>query len=148
MVTQCFNVHLIFFDNYNTLLDFFCNSEAQFDSCLTKNFAYSQHKNQCHGKIKLFNYHVIAAVDQLPHFFRATCSKPFIVPCLLTCFQLLIRGSSHIMHYGDVMEKLQEEVGYDNQHNLIVSNSKEKITKCRPDNDTMFKLKPIFCLPV
>ena len=46
---------------------------------------------------------------------------------VLTCFQLLIRGSSHILHYGEVMEKLQEAASYNDQHNLAVSNSKKKL---------------------
>ena len=106
---------------------FICNSEPQFDSNLTKNFAYSQHKNEDHCKIQQFHYHVIAAVDQLPRSFKDISSKPYTIPCLFTCFQLLIRGSSHIVHYGEVMEKLQEAVSYNDQHNLAVSVSKKKL---------------------
>ena len=36
-------------------------------------------------------------------------------------------GSSHIVHYGEVIEKLQEAANYNNQNNLAVSNSKKKI---------------------
>ena len=42
-------------------------------------------------------------------------------------FNLLIRGSSHIVHYGKVMEKLQEAARYNDQHNLAVSVSKKKL---------------------
>ena len=88
--------------------------------------AYSQQKSEDHCK-KQFHYHVIAAVDQLPQPFKDTSSKPYTRPCHLTCFQLLIRGSSHIVHYGEVMEKLQEAASYNDQHNLAVSNFKEKL---------------------
>ena len=94
---------------------------------LQKNFAYSQHKNEDHCKIQQFHYHVIAAVDQFPQSFKDTSSKPYTIPCLFTCFQLLIRGSSHIVHYGEVMEKLQEAVSNNDQHNLAVSVSKKKL---------------------
>ena len=63
---------------------FICNSGPQFDSNLTKNFAYSQHKNKDHCKILYFHYHVIAAVDQLPQSFKDTFSKPYSIPCLFT----------------------------------------------------------------
>ena len=106
---------------------FVCNSEPQFDSNLTKNFAYSQHKNEDHCKIQHIHCHVIASVDQLPQSFKDTSSKPYTTPCLLTCFQLLIRGSSHIVHYGEVIEKLQEAASYNDQYNLAVSNSKKKL---------------------
>ena len=106
---------------------FICNSEPQFDCNLTKNFAYSQHKNEDHCKIQQLHYHVIAAVDQLPQSSKDTSSKPYTIPFLFTCFQLLIRGSSHIVHYGEVMEKLQEAVCYNEQDNLAVSNSNKKL---------------------
>ena len=107
---------------------FICNSELQFDSNLTKNFAYSQHKNEDHCKIQQFHYHVLASVDQLPQSFKNTSSEPSTIPCLLTCFQLLIRGSSHIVHHGEVTEKLQEAASYNDQHNLgSVSNSKKML---------------------
>ena len=91
---------------------FISNSEPQFDSNLTKNIAYSQHKNENLCNIKQFLYHVIAAVDQLPQSFKDTSSKPYALPCLFTCFQVLIRGSSHLMQYGEKMGKLQEAVNY------------------------------------
>ena len=116
------------FSQFQKLFRYFiCNSEPQFDSNLTKNFAYSQHKNEDHSKIQKFHYHVIASVDQLPQSFKNTSSEPSTIPCLLTCFQLLIRWSSHIVHYGEVMEKLQEAASYNNQHNPCVSNSKKKL---------------------
>ena len=102
-------------------------TEPQFDSNLTKNFAYSQNKKEDRCKIQQFHYHVIAAFDQLPQSFEDTSSKPYTIPCLFTCFQLLIRGSSHIVHYGEVMEKLKEAVSYNDQHNLSVSISKKKL---------------------
>ena len=128
MVEAMFERTPEYFRQFQKLFRYFiCNSEPQFDSYLTKNFAYSQHKNEDHCKIQQFHYHVIAAVDQLPQSFKDTSSKPYTIPCLFTCFQLLIRGSSHIVHYGEVMEKLQEAVSYNDQHNLAVSVSKKKL---------------------
>ena len=124
---QCLNVRLIIFDNSKLFRYFICNTEPQFDSNLTKNFAYSQHKNEDHCKIQQFHYHVIATFDQLPQSFKDTSSKPYTIPCLFTCFQRLIRVSSHIVHYGELMEKLQEAVSYNDQHNLTVSISKKKL---------------------
>ena len=110
MVEAMFERTPEFFRLFQKLFRYFiCNSEPQFDSNLTKNFAYSQHKNEDHCKMQQFLYHVIAAVDQLPQSFKDT-SKPYTIPCLFTCFQLFIRGSSHIVHYGEVMEKLLEAV--------------------------------------
>ena len=42
-------------------------------------------------------------------------------------FSTVFRGSSQIVHYGEVMQKLQEAASYNDQHNLAVSNSKKKL---------------------
>ena len=128
MVEAMFERTPEYFRQFQKLFRYFiCNSEPQFESNPTKNFAYSQYKNEDHCKIQQFHYHVIAASDQLPQSFKDTSSKPYTIPCLFTCFQLLIRGSSHIVHYGEVMENLQEAVSYNDQHNLAVSVSKKKL---------------------
>ena len=62
---QCLGVRQNIFDIPKTFRYFICKSEPQFDSNPTKNFAYSQHKNEDHSKIQQFQYHVIAAVGQL-----------------------------------------------------------------------------------
>ena len=38
-------------------------------------------------------------------------------------------GSSHIVHYGEMMEKFKEGLSYNNQYNLIVSNARKKLPK-------------------
>ena len=142
MVEAMFERTPEYFRQFQKLFRYFiCNSEPQIHSNLTKNFAYSQRKKD-HCKIQQFHYHVIAAVDQLQQSLKDTSSKPYTIPCLFTCFQLLILGSSHIVHYGEVMEKLQEAVSYNDsevmeklqeavsynyQHILTVSNSKKKL---------------------
>ena len=137
MVEAMFERTPEYYQQFQKLFRYFiCNTEPQFDSNLTKNFAYSQLKIEDPCKIQPFHYHVIAAFDQLLQSFKDTSSKPYTIPCLFTCFQLLIRGFSHIVHYGEVMEKFQEAVSYNDQHNLTVSFSKKKITKCQHDNDT------------
>ena len=128
MVEAMFERTLEYFRQFQNFLSiFYFNSEPQFDSNLTKNFAHSQLKNEDHCKMQQFHYHVIAAFDQLPQSFKDTSSKPYTIPCLFTCFQLLIRESSHIVHYGAKIEKLQEAVSYNNQHNLTVSIPKKKL---------------------
>ena len=100
-----------YFRQFQKLFRYFvCNSEPQFDSNLTKNYTYSQHKNEYHCKVQQVHCHHIAVDQQLPQSYKDTSSKPYTIPCLFTSFQLLIRGSSHIVHYGKVMEKLQEAV--------------------------------------
>ena len=42
-------------------------------------------------------------------------------------FNCSFGGSSHIVHYGEVIEKLQEAVSYNDQYNLTVSKSQKKI---------------------
>ena len=85
-------------------------------------------KNEDLCRIQQLHYHVIAAVDQLPQSLKHASSKPYTIPCFFTSFQLLIRDSSDIVHYGEMTEKFQEAVSYNDQHNLTVSNSKKKIT--------------------
>ena len=75
------------------------------------------------------HYHVLATVDHLPQFFKDTSSKPYTIPRLFTCFQLLIRGSSQIGQYFEVMKKFQEAVSYNNNRILKVSISKKKLPK-------------------
>ena len=65
-----------YFQKFRKLFRYFiCKSQPQFDSNLTKIFAYSQHKNEDHCKIQQFHYHVIAAVNQLPQRFKDTSSN-------------------------------------------------------------------------
>ena len=128
MVEAMFERTPEYFQQFQKLFRFFmCNTEPQFDFTLTKHFAYSQHKNEHHCKIQQFHYHVIAAFHQLPQSFKDTSSQPYTIPCLFTCFQLLIRESSPLVHYGKVMEKFQEAVSYNGQHNLTVSIFRKKL---------------------
>ena len=125
---QCLSVHLNIFDNCKNFFDFlFAIVCLNLILILPKTSHTASKKNEEHCKIQQFHYHVIAAVDQLPQSFKDTSSKPYTITCLFTCFQLLLRGSSHIVHYGEVMEKLQEAVSYNDQHNLAVTVSKRKL---------------------
>ena len=84
----------VYFRQFDQLFRFFI--------CPTKNFANSQHKKVDHCDIQQFRYHFNNSVDQLPKCIRDTFFKPYTITCLFTCFQLLIRGSSHIVHYSAV----------------------------------------------
>ena len=66
---------------------FICKSEPK----VTKNFPYNLRMNDNLCKVPGFHYYVIAFNDQLPDSFKSTASKPFIIPCLFTCFKLLIK---------------------------------------------------------
>ena len=125
---QCLNVRLNVFKNSQNFFDIlFAILSLDLILILQKTSHTASTKNEDHCKVQQFHCHVIAAFDQLPQSFKDTSSKPYTIPCLFTCFQLLIRGSSHIVHYGEVMEKLQEAVSYNDQHNLTVSISKKKL---------------------
>ena len=85
---------------------FISNSEPQLHSNITKNFAYGQFKHDDHFKTQQFYSHVITAVDQLLQSFNYTSSKAYTIPCLFTSFQLVNRGSSQTLEYGDVNKTL------------------------------------------
>ena len=122
------NVRLTVFDIFKNFFGtLFAIVSLSLILILQKFFAYSQHKNEDHRKIHQFLYHVLAGVDQLTQSFNDTSSEQYTVSFLFTCSQLLIRGSSHILHYGEVMEKLQEAVSYNDQHNLTVSILRKQI---------------------
>ena len=109
---------------------FICQSEPIFDHTVTKNFAYSLHMNDDFCKVHGFHYHVIASNDQLPDSFKSTASKPFSIPCLFTCFKLLIKNNiSKTIFRGEIMNKIDEAVNYNEQHQLNFANSKRKLPK-------------------
>ena len=86
MVEAMFERTPEYFRQFQKLFRYFIsNSEPQFDSNLTKNFAYSQHKNEDHCQIQQFHYHVIAAVDQLLQSFKDTSSKPYQKKLIKKC---------------------------------------------------------------
>ena len=72
---------------------FICQSESIYDHTVTKNFAYSLHMKDEFCKVPGSHYHDIASNDQLPDSFKSRASKPFILPCLFTCFKLLSKTS-------------------------------------------------------
>ena len=97
---------------------FICRSEPIFDHTVTKNFAYSLHMNDDFCKVPGSHYHVIASNDQLPNSFKSTASKPFIIPCLFTCFKLLIKFNlTNTIFRGEIMNKIDEAVNYNEQTN-------------------------------
>ena len=60
-----------------------------------------------------FHYHVIASNDQLPDSFKSTASKPFVIPCLFTCFKLLNKTNlTNTIVRGERMNKIDEAVNY------------------------------------
>ena len=57
------------------------------------------------------HYHVIASNDQLPDSLNSTASKPFIIPCLFTCFKLLNKTNlTNTVFSGEIMNKINEKV--------------------------------------
>ena len=72
---------------------FICQSQPIFDHTVTKKFANSVHMNDDFCKVPGFHYHVIASTYQFPDSFKSTASKPFSIPCLFTCFKLLIKNN-------------------------------------------------------
>ena len=114
---------------------FICQSEPIFDHTVTKNFAYSLHLNDDFCKVPGFHYHVIASNDQFPDSFKSSASKPFIIPCLFTCFKLLIKTNlTNTVFCGEIMKKIDEAVNYNEQHQLNFANSKRKL----PNVDCVF----------
>ena len=89
---------------------FICQSESIFFHTVTKNFADSLHLNEKLCKVPGFNY-VIASNDQLPDSFKSTASKPFTMPCLFTCFKLLIKTNlTNTIFREEIMNKIDEAV--------------------------------------
>ena len=79
-------------------------------------------------KVPGSHYHVIASNDQLPNSFKPTASKPFIIPCLFTCIKLLIKTNlTNTVFRGKIMNKIDEAVNYNEQHQLNFANSKRKL---------------------
>ena len=114
---------------------FICRSEPIFDHTVTQNFGYSLHMNDDFCKVPGSHYHVIASNDQLPNSFKSTASKPFIIPCLFTCFKLLIKTNlTNTVFCGEIMNKIDEAVNYNEQHQLNFANSKRKL----PNVDCVF----------
>ena len=75
-----------------------------------------------------FHYHVIASNDQLPDSFRSTACKPFSIHCLFTCFKLFIKiNLSKTFFCGEIINKIDEAVNYNEQHQLNFANSKRKL---------------------
>ena len=105
-----------------------CQSEPIFDHTVTKNLAYSLHLNDNFCEVPGFHYHVIASNDQLTDSFKSTASKPFIIHCLFTCFQILQRTKLTNTNFcGEIMIKIDEAVNYNEQHHLNFANSKRKL---------------------
>ena len=81
-------------------------------------------------KVPGFHYHVIASNDQLPDSFTSAASKPFIIPFLFTYFKLLIETNlTNTIFCGEIMNKVDEVVNYNEQHQLNFANSKRKLPK-------------------
>ena len=90
---------------------FICQSEPLLDHTVTKNFAYSLHKNDDFCKVLGFHSHVISSNDHLPESFKSTASKRFIIPCLFTCFKLLIKSNlTNTIFSGEKFNKIDEAV--------------------------------------
>ena len=114
---------------------FICRSEPIFHHTVTKNFAYSLHMNDDFCKVPGSHYHVIASNDQLPNSVKSTASKPFIVSCLFTCFKLLLKTIlTNTVFSGQIKNKIDEAVNYNEQHQLNFANSKRKL----PNVDCVF----------
>ena len=114
---------------------FICRSEPIFDHTVKKNFAYSLHMIDDFFKVPGSHYHVIASNDQLPDSFKSTASKTFIIPCLFTCFNLLNKiNLTNTVFWGEIMNKINEAVNYNEQHQMHFANSKRKL----PNVDCVF----------
>ena len=67
--------------------------------------------------------------DQLPNSFKSTESKPFIIPYLFTCLKLLIKlNLTNTVFRGELMNKIDEAVNFNEQHQLNFANSKRKLS--------------------
>ena len=116
-------------------LYFICRIEHIFENTVTKNFAYSLHMNDDFCKVPGSHYHVNASNDQLPDSFKSTASKPFIIPCLFSCFKLLIKTNlTNTVFRGEIMNKINEAVNYNVQYQLNFANSKREL----PNVDCVF----------
>ena len=128
---------------------FICQKEPIFDHRVTKNFAYSLHLNDDFCKVPGFHYHVIASNDQLPDSFKSSASKPFIIPCLFTCFKLLIKTNlTNTVFCAEIMKKIDEVVNYNEHHQLNLQTVSENYLTLIVFLLIVFKLKLTFCLIV
>ena len=128
---------------------FICRSEPIFDHTVTKNFAYCLQMNDDFCKAPGSHYHVIASNDHFPDPFRSTASKLFIINCLVTCFKLLIKTNlTNIVFHGEIMNKIDEAMNYNEQPQLHFANSKRKLPNVDCVFLIVFKLKLTSCLIV
>ena len=68
-------------------------------------------------------------------FFKSAASKPFSIPCLFTCFKLLIKNNlSETIFRGKIMNEIDEAMNYNKQHQLNFANTKRKL----PEVDCVF----------
>ena len=98
-------------------------------------------------KVPGSHYHVIASDDQLPDSFKSTSSKPFIIPCLSTCFKILIKTNlTNTVFCGEKMNKIDEAVNYNT--NCTLQTLRENYLTLIVFLLIVFKLKLTFCLIV
>ena len=111
---------------------FVCRSELMFDTKGNNNsFAYSLHENNSFCRIKEQYYNVIAALYQVTEAFKKNSSKPYSIPCLYTCFRLLLHKtqSVNITFHAEIFEKMQQAVIYNHQNQLDLYSSKRRLPK-------------------
>ena len=107
---------------------FICRCEPKFHHTVTKNFAYSLHMDDDFCRVPGSHYHVIASNDQLPDSFKSKASKQFIIHCLFTGFKLLIKTDfTNTDFRGEILNKIDEAMNYNEQHQLNFAKSKRKL---------------------
>ena len=85
--------------------------------------------------VTAFLYHVIASNDQLPDSFKSAASGFFSITFLFTCFKLLIKTNlTKTIFCGEIMNKIDQAVNYNEQHQLNFANFKQKL----PNVDCFF----------
>lgn len=107
---------------------FTCKQLPDFSSSRIKNFAYGFHNSTHieHCNVDDYpHYHVIMDGECNSDFLKGHNVKTYAIPCLLTCYKILICSTSDAYVNGEIMEKLQKAVEFfDGCQNDMFSSSK------------------------
>lgn len=103
---------------------FICEFKPNLSSTKLEHFAIAKHEPNRYCPLSDNpHYHVLADLESSSSDIAKSLGvKPYVVPCLLTTFRLLIFPSNDIVLFGSVMEKLQAAATYNSVHELDLGN--------------------------
>ena len=121
---QCLNLHL---DNFNISKNFLDNLFDIVSLKLILILQKTMHKANTKKKI-IAKYNNFINTSLLLLINYRSPSRILLNHIQYHVSSLIFNLSSHLVDYGEEMEKLQEAVSCNGQHNLIVSNSKKTLS--------------------